>query len=45
MVFCGRNEEAGTTIAGENSATFIKCDVTVPEQVESFFNQVRIQNY
>ena len=40
VVFCGRNEQAGASIAAENNATFIKCDVTVPEQVESFFKQV-----
>ena len=40
VVFCGRNEEAGSSIAAENDCTFIKCDVTVSEQVESFFKQV-----
>merc|ERR1711937_164744 len=41
VVFCGRNEEAGASVATEHNATFIKCDVTVPEQVESFFNQIK----
>ena len=44
VVFCGRNEESGSSIAAENDCTFIKCDVTVPEQVESFFKQVNHLN-
>ena len=41
VVFCGRNEEAGKKIATENKCTFIKADVTKPEEMESFFTQVK----
>ena len=41
VVFCGRNEEAGNKIATENKCTFIKADVTKPEEVESFFTQIK----
>ena len=45
VVFCGRNTEAGSKVASENKATFIKCDVTKPEEVESFFAQVNILDW
>ena len=41
VVFCGRNSEAGTKIAMDNQCTFIKADVTKPEDVESFFAQIK----
>ena len=41
VVFCGRNKEAGEKIAAANNAHFIKVDVTKPEEVESFFAQIK----
>ena len=42
VVFCGRNTEAGDKIATEFESTFIKCDVTKPEEVQNLFDQVSL---
>ena len=41
VVFCGRNEQAGAAIAERCGATYIKADVTVPSEVEGFFEQIK----
>ena len=41
VVFCGRREEIGAEIATANKATFIKADVAVASEIESFFAQIQ----
>jgi len=41
VVFCGRNEQAGAAIAERCGATYFKVDVTVPSEVEGFFEQIK----
>lgn len=41
VVFCGRREEIGAEIATANKATFIKADVAVASEMESFFAQIK----
>ena len=41
VVFCGRNETAGAAVAAQFGATFIKADVTLPADLETFFAQVK----
>ena len=41
VVFCARNEELGQALATETGSTFIRTDVTKPEEVEAFFDQIK----
>jgi len=41
VVFSGRNLEAGSRVAAETKAEFIKCDVTSETEVKDFFQQVK----